>query len=149
MPVIVVGADTPPGLAILDGLHNPPREVRAFVSDEDTGFDLKQRGFKVALGDVSDEGHVEAALTSCFSAVLVAEAATDSRERAFAGSSQEVLEGWARAVTRSQVSRVIWVIEGSAPAATSSEVATVDPAAGDLVAKVVALDDAQTINTSP
>ena len=149
MPVIVVGADTPAGLAILDGLHNPPREVRAFVSDPEIGYGLKERGFKVALGDVSDESHVEAAATACFSAVLITEAATDDRERSFATSATEVLQSWARAVASSDVKRVIWVSADQPPPVEVEETAAVDPEAPDLVDRVVALDDAQTISTSP
>ena len=149
MPVIVVGADTPTGLDILEGLHNPPREVRAFVSDPDTGLELKERGFKVALGDVSDESHVEAAATACFSAVLITEAADDSRERSFAASTKEVLQQWARAVANSQVKRVIWVTAEAPPPVEVAETAAVEPGSPDLVDRVVALDDAQTISTSP
>lgn len=149
MPVIVVGADTTAGLAILDGLHDPARDVRAFVSDEDTGHHLKQRGFKVALGDVSDESHVEAAATACFSAVLITEAAKDERERSFAKSSAEVLESWARAVANCDVTRVIWVSADETPPVAVGESVTVDPELPNYVDRVVELDDAQTINTSP
>lgn len=145
MPVIVVGADTRAGQAILEGLHHPAREVRAFVTDEAVGAELKERGFKVALGDVSDDSHVEAAALHCFCAVLITEAARDGRDRAFAGSPRQVLEGWARAVAGSKVSRVIWVSEEVPPPIRIGEVASVDPADPDLVEKVVALDSAQSI----
>ena len=144
MPVIVVGADTYSGRAILDGLYEPDREIRAFVSDVDVAQELKAAGVKVALGDVSDDSHVEAASTACFSAVLIAEAANDNRERAFAADPAAVLEGWARAVSASDVTRVIWV--GSKPPATDvKETAVVDPGDPDLAEKVTALDDAASI----
>ena len=146
MPVIVVGADTDSGQAILKGLQGPDREVRAFVSDETIGVALKSDGFKVALGDVSDESHVEAATARCFSAVLVTEAATDSRERSFAETPREVVEAWARAVAASDVTRVIWVSADRPPATKTREVATLDPGDPNLVEKVVELDDAQTIS---
>lgn len=145
MPVIVVGADTPPGRAILRRMHNPERELRAFVSSESVAGELKDDGIKVALGDVSDESHVEGASLRCFSAVLIAEAASDDRERAFADSPDDVLEGWARAVARSKVKRVIWVTGSETPETAVDEVATVDPADPNLADRVVALDDAQTI----
>jgi hypothetical protein len=145
MPVIVVGADTPPGLAICHGLYRPSREVRAFVSDDVIAAELRQLGLKVALGDVSDDSHVEAATTRCFSAVLVAEAAVDGRERAFATGAAAVLSGWARAITAAGVTRAIWVMTGEPPTPGPAEMATVDPEAPDLVARVVSLDDAQTI----
>lgn len=146
MPVIVVGADTQAGKAILEGLHDPHREVRAFVTDEEVGADLKMKGFKVALGDVSDDSHVEAASTSCFSAILIAEAAHDHRERAFARSPDQVMAGWARAVSGSRVARVIWVSGETPPPTRADEVASVDPSDPSLVAKVVELDNAQSIS---
>lgn len=148
MPVIVVGADTNPGRAILNRLNQPGREIRAFVSSEEVALELKEEGVKVALGDVSDEGHVEGASLRCFSAVLVAEAASDDRDRAFATAAEEVLTGWARAVANSQVTRVIWVTGSEPPATTIEEVATVDPADPELADKVAALDDAQRISNS-
>lgn len=149
MPVIVVGADTEQGLSILDGLADDRREVRAFVTSEDIALDLKKAGLKVAIGDVSDESHVEAASTACFSAVLISHAAHDERERSFARTTAEVLAGWARAVEASRVSRVIWVSDGSTPDTPSAETAVVSPDDPDLVDKVVALDEAQTISNPP
>ncbi|MFQ5522976.1 MAG: NAD(P)H-binding protein [Acidimicrobiia bacterium] len=143
MPVIVVGADTGVGRAIIEGLYDPSRDIRAFVSDEEQGAELKERGIKVALGDVSDESHIEGAAMNCFTAVLVAEASADKRERSFAASPAEVLAGWARAVA--SVTRVIWVSGGEVPDTTAPESAQVDPGDPDVVAKVVALDDAQKI----
>lgn len=145
VPVIVIGADTTAGQAILEGLQQPKREVRAFVTDENVGTTLKKRGFKVAIGDVSDESHVETASTRCFSAVLVAEAAADARERSFATTTDDVLDGWARAMASSEVTRVIWVSPGNYPATLTTEVASVDPADPDLVEKVVTMDDARSI----
>jgi putative NADH-flavin reductase len=146
MPVIVIGADTDPGLAIIKELTTPGREIRAFVSDPEIASDLKRRGVKVALGDVSDDSHVEAAALHCFTAVLIAEAAQDNRERSFANSEREVLEAWGRAVSNSQVSRVIWVYDGNAPSIAVPEVATVSPTDPDLAGRVVELDDARAIN---
>ena len=145
MPVIVVGADTEHGTAIIDRLHDPEREIRAFVSDESQGLTLKDRGFKVAIGDVSDESHVEAAALRCFSAVLIAEAASDDRERSFADTPGAVLQGWANAVGNSKVSRVIWVLSGDPPETTAKEVVTVDPGDPDLARKVFELDEASSL----
>lgn len=145
MPVIVVGADTEPGMLIIDRLNHPEREIRAFVTNEATAVELKDEGVKVALGDVSDESHVEGAALRCFSAVLVGEAAMDDRERSFAASPHDVMSGWARAVARSKVKRVIWITPDEPPETSVAEVAQVDPADPDLVEKVAALDDAQTI----
>lgn len=146
MPLIVVGADTGHGEAILRRLEGLEREVRAFVTDEAKGLELRNRGFKVATGDVSDESHVEAASLRCFSAVLISEAASDSRERTFASSAESVLRGWARAVSNSRVNRVIWVTDREPPETNVTEVAVVDPSDPELVTKVVDLDDAHSIS---
>lgn len=143
MPVIVVGADTSLGSSIVSALLAPGREVRAFVTNESAATKLKAVGVKVALGDVSDESHIEGAATRCFSAVLVVEAATDSRERAFAKSKDDVLQGWANAVAR--VTRVIWVTDDSVPDVKATQVAVIDPADPEVVQKVVQLDEAAEI----
>ena len=144
MPVIVVGADTEAGAGILDALHDPRREIRAFVSDEDVAERLRERGYKVALGDVSDQSHVEGASTRCFSAVLIGEAARDQRERSFAKSYDSVLRGWAKAVESASVTRVIWVVDHEPPE-TATEVAVVPPDDPGLSSKVAELDDARFI----
>lgn len=144
--MIVVGADTDAGEAILSRFESPDREIRAFVTDEPTGLRLKERGFKVATGDVSDESHVEAASLRCFSAVLIASAASDDRERSFAKTPGEVLEGWARAVSSSGVTRVIWVTGTTPPETAVSEVAVVDPADPNLASAVLDLDEAASLS---
>ncbi len=146
MPVIVVGADTPDGRRLVEALIEPGREVRAFVSDPSVGSDLKALGAKVAVGDVSDDSHIEGASTRCFSAVLVTEAARDDRERSFASDEAQVLTGWVKAVEASEVQRVIWVSAEEPPPAQVPEVAVVSPADSELLQKVVDLDDAQTVD---
>jgi nucleoside-diphosphate-sugar epimerase len=146
MPMIVVGADTEAGEVILERLDATRREVRVFVSDEPKGLALREEGFKVAIGDVSDDSHVEGAATRCFSAVLIAQAASDDRERSFADTPEAVLRGWANAVGNSQVSRVIWVIADEPPPAEVKEVARVNPNDPDLARKVFDLDEASSIS---
>jgi uncharacterized protein YbjT (DUF2867 family) len=145
MPVIVVGADTTQGRAVVEGLIEPGREVRAFVTDVDAATELRRAGVKVALGDVSDDSHVAGAATNCFTAVLITEAARDDRERSFATSEEQVLRGWASATSASGVTRVIWVHDGEAPRVEVKEVRSVSPDHPTLVEEVVALDDARTL----
>lgn len=145
MPILVVGADTAPGEEILTRFTDPRREVRVFVSDEDAATRMRERGIKVATGDVSDFGHIEAAATRCFSVVLIAEAAIDDRERSFANTPDEVLTGWAVAVANSQVRRVIWVSDGPYPETGTAEVASVAPADPNLADLVYSLDGAHSI----
>lgn len=145
MPVIVVGADTPVGLAVIDAVLEPEREVRAFVSDPEIGATLKGRGVKVALGDVSDASHVAAACTNAFSAVLVGEAATDGRDVAFASSRASVWQAWAEAVSEAAVTRVIWVLDEEPPVSGAPETAVVAASGrstADVAADVADLDDA-------
>lgn len=146
MPVIVVGADTAPGRAVVDELQDPRREIRVFVSDERQAALFRERGIKVAFGDVSDEGHVEAAATRCFTAVLMTEAASDSRERSFADSVGKVLETWARAVDRAGVQRVIWVGDVVTPDTDVPEVTAVSVSDPELARRVAELDEAQRIS---
>jgi nucleoside-diphosphate-sugar epimerase len=146
MPVIVIGADTPSGTAIVGGLIEPGREVRAFVTDVDSAAALKGLGVKVAIGDVSDETHIEGAATRCFSAVLVGEAATDDRERSFARDPASVHRAWSRGIAASGVRRAIWVIDGDPPESSVSEIAVVSPGEPDLVQRVVAIDDVRTLD---
>jgi hypothetical protein len=119
--------------------------VRAFVSDPGAIAELRAMGVKVALGDVSDESHVQGSLTNCFTAVLVTEAAQDGRERSFAASVEQVLRGWATAAAASGVARVIWVHDGEVPTVATAEVRRVSPASPGLVDEVVALDDARVL----
>lgn len=143
MPVIIVGADTAIGTRIVESMVEPEREVRAFVSDPAHAAKLKTIGVKVALGDVSDPSHVGGACTRCFSVVLITEAASDSRDRAFASDDRTVLEGWAEAARDAGVSRVIWVTDREQlPPIHGIETAVVDTRAPDPVAEVVRLDDA-------
>lgn len=145
MPLIVIGADTGPGTALVEALDASAREIRVFVTNESRGLELKKQGFKVATGDVSDQSHVEAASTRCFSAVLIDDAAHDDRERSFADSPEATLQGWADAITRSRVKRVIWITAADHPESEIEEVAVVDPSDPDFVGTVIELDEAQSI----
>ena len=145
MPVIVIGADTPVGEAIVTAVLPSAAEMRAFISDQRLAESLKGRGVKVALGDVSDFSHVEAAALNCFCAILVVDAVTDTRERAFADRPPQIVEGWAGAVRNAGIRRTIWVggegLAGPFPTPTP-EVATV-VVGGDLkgaIAEVARLE---------
>lgn len=137
---MVVGADTRPGRLIIERFLTPEREVRAFVTDADSADELRGNGAKVALGDVSDDSHLAGACLNCFTVVLVAEAATDDRQRSFAATPEAVIEGWAKAVDAASVQRVIWVLAGQPPSTAVPEVAIVDPEREDLVDAVFGLD---------
>ena len=128
MPVIVIGADTPVGDTIVEAVSRSAAEVRAFISDDRRADDLKTMNVKVALGDISDSSHLEAAALNCFCAILVVEAATDGRERAFADDRWEVVAGWADAISNAGVHRAIWVSTEDTPIpfpSSTPEVATV------------------------
>ena len=100
MPVIIVGADTAVGDAIVNAVVPNAVEVRTFISDEARVDEFKRRGTKVATGDVSDASHIEGASLRCFCAVLVIDAATDDRERAFAQSTATTLAGMGNCDTK-------------------------------------------------
>jgi nucleoside-diphosphate-sugar epimerase len=107
--VIVVGADTAVGRSITTELSRHGGEVRAFITDPRAGDELRRSGCKVAIGDVSDGSHIEIAAYECFTAVLIAEASSDERERSFADSPQAVAEAWVRAIRAAGIQRMIWV----------------------------------------
>ncbi len=143
MPVIVIGADTPLGTAIVEALLARRGEVRLFVSDPGT----RPARTKTAVGDLSDASHVAAAALGAFCAVLIEEAACDGRELAFAAGPESVLLSWANAVAEAGVQRAIWVGEtGTPPAARPApEVATVRTAGRSrevIAAEVADLNDA-------
>ena len=148
MPVIIVGADTAVGDAIVNAVVPNAVEVRTFISDEARVDEFKRRGTKVATGDVSDASHIEGASLRCFCAVLVIDAATDDRERAFAQSTTTTLAGWATAIRNSGVKRAIWVGVDPDSAELPDSVAEVAVVVGDDdllgVAQAVArLEDAE------
>lgn len=147
MPVIVIGADTSAGLQVVERLTAPGREVRAFVSSADVGDRLRQKGVKVALGDVSDQSHVAAACTNCFSAVLIVEAASDGRELSFAQTPQEVIAGWSASIREARVRRAIWVGGDSPPTGVVPEEVYVSlgPDTSLLADQVATLDEAAVI----
>lgn len=150
MPVIIVGADTPTGEAVVHALSDREGEVRAFVSDPSVADDLKARGVKVAVGDLSDASHLGGAGLNAFSAVLIAAAAVDGRPLAFAPDTDGVFDAWAEGVRDAGVQRVIWVEDVARPGprkrlrAAAPEFAVVAAGsrrADQVAADVAALDD--------
>ena len=145
MPVIVVGADSELGEAVIARLQTRAGEVRAFVSDPTVSQRFRLQGIKVAIGDVSDLSHVAAASAGAFSAILITAAATDGRETAFADPRQ-VVEGWLAAIAAAGVSRIILVGEMSTPVSPRGVELALVPTAGrspaEVAEEVAGLDDA-------
>lgn len=144
MPVIVLGADVPGGEAIVAELKKRDGEVRAFVTDPAAAVPLRRLGVKVAVGDVSDIGHVQAAMTGCFCAVMMDHAARDDRERAFAADPDAVVAGWRTALGDAAVHRAIWVAVADVPASTP-EHAMVDPGHPELAQRIALLDESASL----
>ncbi len=108
MPVIVVGADTEIGHAIVPVLRPASGEIRLFASDAEAV--ARYRDFaKIAVGDISDGSHVGGAAIGAFCAIIITTAAHDDRERYFAADSDELFAQWADGLTDAGVSRVIVV----------------------------------------
>ncbi len=139
------------GEAVVSAIIPAAAEVRAFISDEGRAGGLKARGVKVALGDLSDTSHVEAAALYCFCAVLVTDAALDGRELGFADGAGTVWEGWADAIRNAGVHRTIWVgakseFTGGRDSRATPEVAVVaDTDIARAAARVARLEEAQTL----
>ena len=148
MPIIVVGADTSTGEAVVTALAGRGGELRAFVTDPAAGERLRRLGAKAAVGDVSDGTHVGGAALGAFGAVLVAEATTDGRERSFAAPGEPVVDAWAAGLAEAGVSRIVWVGEGPAPASLLGAAADVVAVStrgrppGDVTADIVEATDA-------
>ena len=148
MPAIVIGADTEVGKAVVSALLNRLGEVRAFVSAPEAGVKFKKLGVKVAVGDISDASHIGPAALNAFSAILIAEAAGDERERSFAKDPAAVVDVWAESLTDAVVRRIIWVGPSAAPAMLVTvapellEVSTLDRDPTDIAREVAKLDDA-------
>ena len=110
MPVIVIGADTPHGEAIVPALQPESGELRVFVTDPAAG-ERYRRIAKVAVGDVSDGTHVGGAAIGAFCAIAIVSAATDHRERHFASDPATVLAQWADGLRDAEIGRIIVVAE--------------------------------------
>lgn len=109
MPVIVIGADTEYGRAVATVLAEGGGEVRAFVTDPGSAHGLRDLGIKVAVGDVSDASHIEGAARRAYSAVIIAEAGRDTRERSFAATFETLVNAWATGLRDAGVQRIIWI----------------------------------------
>jgi putative NADH-flavin reductase len=123
VPVIIIGADTPLGPVVLDALAGRGGEVRAFIGTVEMLDELRARGVKTALGDVSDGTHIAGAALHAFAAVLLADAATDERERSFAATPEDVYDQWADGLSDAGVTRAIWVADRPIPEAIAAAVA--------------------------
>ena len=108
MPVIVIGADTTMGQAIVPALRPASGEIRLFVSDEAAGARYRL-ATKVAVGDISDGTHVGGAAIGAFCAVVIAAAAHDERESYFASTPAAVFAQWADGLSDAGIGRVIVV----------------------------------------
>ncbi len=108
MPVILIGADTELGHAIVPELRPASGEIRLFSSSEEAV--ARYRPFaKVAVGDISDGTHVGGAAIGAFCAIVIATAAHDNRERHFAATPVDLFAQWSDGLADANVSRVIVV----------------------------------------
>lgn len=108
MPVLVVGADTELGHAIVPALQPASGEIRLFASDPEAVAGYRDFA-KVAVGDVSDGTHVGGAAIGAFCAIVITAAARDERERHFVHSTDELFQQWADGLADAGISRVIVV----------------------------------------
>ena len=153
MPVIIIGADTEYGPAVASALSRRQGEVRAFVTDPASAESLRGMGIKVAIGDVSDASHIEGAAHDAFSAVLIAEAALDGRERSFAATFDKVVDAWRHGLADAGVKRLIWIGPDAIPAVLESGVESASINTGTLTAdeagsEAARLDDLAAIEES-
>jgi uncharacterized protein YbjT (DUF2867 family) len=150
MPVIVVGADTPIGEAVVTALVARGGEIRAFVSDSARVASLRAQGVKVAVGDLSDGSHLTAAAHNAFTAVLVEASILDGRTLNFASDAADVVQAWQSAIRDAGVQRAIWVGDRSPPdlVGRASEIAVVssnDRPDREIAGEVADLNDRDTL----
>ena len=108
MPVLVIGADTDLGHAIVPALHPASGEIRLFASEPDPV--AAYRSFaKVAVGDISDGTHIGGAAIGAFCAIVIAAAAYDDRERHFAADADALFAQWSDGLADAGIGRVIVV----------------------------------------
>ncbi|MDJ0663299.1 MAG: NAD(P)H-binding protein [Acidimicrobiia bacterium] len=108
MPVLVIGADTRLGHAIVPALQPASGEIRLFASDPEA-VDGYRSFAKVAVGDISDGTHVGGAAIGAFCAIVIVAAAHDERERHFARDAEELFAQWADGLADAGIRRVIVV----------------------------------------
>lgn len=150
MPVIVIGADTELGHAIVPALRPASGEIRLFASDAEAVSGYRTFA-KVAVGDISDGSHVGGAAIGAFCAIVIAAVASDDRERHFAESTDELFAQWADGLGDAGISRVI-VVGGAdeLPEATHLDaigaeytfIDTTDLTTTDVIAAVAAAESA-------
>jgi nucleoside-diphosphate-sugar epimerase len=150
VPIIVIGADTPIGVDIITELARSTGEVRAFITDPGPADCFRRMGCKVAMGDVSDGSHIEIAAFECFTAVLIAEAATDGRERSFADDPEAVAVAWMEAIRGARIHRLIWIGSDALPGPPDPEVcpeiATLSEGKPGVPHEVARLNEAETLD---
>lgn len=130
MPAIVIGADTPEGVRILEALTERDGDLRAFVSTPEARAKLLARGIPTANGDVSDGTHVGSAASGAFCAVCISTATHDDRERSFGKTPDAVVAQWADGLKDAGIPRIIWVscddVDGSPLGRVGAAFASVD-----------------------
>jgi len=151
IPVLVIGADTDLGRALVPALRSDAAELRVFCSDPAAAEPY--RGFaKIAVGDISDGTHVGGAATGAYCAVVIAAAAHDARERAFATDTESLFGQWAGGLAEAEVHRIIVVGERhlvpdpdplSAACSDYHTVDTADRAIASVVDEIVSLEAAR------
>lgn len=106
MPVIIIGADTDVGHALIPALRPDAAELRLFASDPEAITSYRPYT-KVAVGDISDGTHVGGAAIGAFCAIVIAAAAHDHRERYFAATPAALFAQWADGLGGAGIARVI------------------------------------------
>lgn len=106
MPVLVVPADTPLGVPLVRALREDGAEVRAYATGDGDVPALRAAGAFVAVGDLDDEGRLDAAMTDAHTVVALhadplADDARRLDEHLRVASTAATKAGIARLVVRS------------------------------------------------
>ena len=71
MPVLVAPADTPVGVPLVRALREDGAEVRAYATGHGDVSSLRAAGAFVAVGDLDDEGRLDAAMTDAHTVIAL------------------------------------------------------------------------------
>ena len=71
MPVLVAPADTPVGVPLVQALREDGAEVRAYATGDGDVPSLRAAGAFVAVGDLDDEGRLDAAMTDAHTVIAL------------------------------------------------------------------------------
>jgi uncharacterized protein YbjT (DUF2867 family) len=104
---VIAGVTGNTGSIVADALLEQGKKVRVLVRDAKKGEPWKARGAEVAIASIEDEAALTKALEGATGAYLLSP--PDNASKDFVAERHVVLEGVARAVTKSKIGHVVFL----------------------------------------